>query len=263
MIGIVMGLLRSLARVRWLRVWQRNMRVWCKLVGPALLGNVGEPLLYLFAFGYGLGSLVGDVGGLNYITFLASGFICASVMNTASFEGTYSAYTRMAVQETWTAMLHTPLNIYDILWGEVFWGATKSLLTATSILLVATLMGAISDVRALLALPVAALLGASFTAMALVVTAFARNYDFFLYYFTLLLTPLLLLSGVFFPLEGVPDAIRIVAEALPLHHAIQVVRPLATGGTPTMIVFHLAVIAIYGLVAISIAAALINRIMHR
>ena len=95
-------------RMRWVAVWRRNARVWRKLLGPALLGNIGEPLLYLLALGYGLGVFVGELEGMDYITFLASGFVCASAMNTASFEGLYSAYTRMAVQDTWTAMYFTP-----------------------------------------------------------------------------------------------------------------------------------------------------------
>ncbi|NIV36311.1 MAG: nodulation protein NodJ, partial [Anaerolineae bacterium] len=98
-------LLHAFISLRWIAVWRRNARVWRRLAGPALLGNIGEPLLYLLALGYGLGSFVGEVEGMDYITFLASGFVCASVMNTASFEGVYSAYTRMAVQDTWTAML--------------------------------------------------------------------------------------------------------------------------------------------------------------
>ena len=106
---------------------------------------------------------LGEVQGLDYLTFLASGFICASAMNTASFEGTYSAFTRMTVQETWSAMLFTPLNVNDILFGEVFWGASKSLLSATLILIVATLMGAVAGWQALWVLPVALLTGACFS----------------------------------------------------------------------------------------------------
>ncbi len=259
-------LLQDLFALRWYPVWRRNVRVWRKLAGPALIGNIGEPLLYLFALGYGLGQLVGEVGGLDYITFLASGFICASAMNTASFEGTYSAFTRMTVQETWNSMLYTPLSVNDILFGEVFWGATKSLLSATMIIIVASLMGAVHGWAALWALPVALLTGACFTAMALVVTAVSRSYDFFLYYFTLLLTPMLLFSGVFFPLDGMPGSLQQASAMLPLTHAIAVVRPLVTGqplGTLADVSLHIAVLLGYGLAALSIASVLIGRYLHR
>ena len=258
-----MSLLSSLVSLRWYAVWRRHVRVWRKLAGPALLGNIGEPLLYLFALGYGLGSLVGDIQGLDYLTFLASGFICASAMNTASFEGTYSAFTRMTVQETWAAMLFTPLNVNDILFGEVFWGASKSLLSATLILIVATFMGAVAGWQALWVLPVALLTGACFAAMALVVTAISRSYDFFLYYFTLLITPMLLFSGVFFPLDGMPAGIQQAAAFLPLTHAIAIVRPLVTGQPVTDVVLHISVLLLYGFVALAIASVLIRRYLHR
>lgn len=258
-----LALLASLFALRWVNVWRRHVRVWRKLAGPALIGNIGEPLLYLFALGYGLGSLVGEIEGLDYLTFLASGFICASAMNTASFEGTYSAYTRMTVQESWGAMLFTPLNVNDILFGEVFWGASKSLLSATLILLVAALMGAVHDWQAIWALPVALLTGACFSAMALVMTAVSRSYDFFLYYFTLLITPMLLFSGVFFPLDGLPEGVQQVASFLPLTHAIAVVRPLVTGQPVNDVALHLGVLLIYGFVALSIASVLVKRYLHR
>lgn len=91
--------------LRWYPVWRRNLLVWRKLAIASLFGNFGEPLLYLLALGYGLGSLLGEVGGMPYLHFLASGIVCSSSMMTASFEGTYSAYSRMAVQRSWDAIV--------------------------------------------------------------------------------------------------------------------------------------------------------------
>lgn len=257
------GLLRSFLGLRWYAVWRRNARVWRKLAGPALLGNIGEPLLYLVALGFGLGSFVGKVEGMEYITFLASGFVCASVMNTASFEGIYSAYTRMAVQETWTAMLYTPLDVKDILLGEAFWAASKSLLSAVFILIVAYFLDAVHDWKVLWVLPIALLTGIAFAGMALVVTAISRSYDFFLYYFTLLLTPMLLFSGVFFPVEGMPPLVQQAAGLLPLTHAIELVRPLMTGQSLTGVAVHLGAITLYAVASLSLAASLIQRRLYR
>lgn len=257
------GLLRSFMGLRWYAVWRRNARVWRKLAGPALLGNIGEPLLYLVALGFGLGSFVGKVEGMEYITFLASGFVCASVMNTASFEGIYSAYTRMAVQETWTAMLYTPLDVKDILLGEAFWAASKSLLSAVFILIVAYFLDAVHDWKVLWVLPIALLTGVAFAGMALVVTAISRSYDFFLYYFTLLLTPMLLFSGVFFPVEGMPPLVQQAAGLLPLTHAIELVRPLMTGQALSGVAVHLGAIALYAIASLSLAAGLIQRRLYR
>jgi len=249
--------------LRWLPVWRRNLRVWRKLSGPALIGNFGEPLLYLLALGYGLGGFIGAVNGLPYIVFLASGIVCASAMNTASFEGLYSAYTRMAGQQTWGAMLNAPLTVDDIVFGEILWAATKGLMNATAILIVAALLGLVADLRALLALPVLAIAGFTFAACAMVVTARSRSYDFFLYYFTLVLTPMLLTGGVFFPREQFPELLQDLAYLLPLAHVVDLVRPLLTGGSLHAPLLHLLVIVAYGVVGLLIATAAVRRRLVR
>lgn len=250
---------RRLGRLRWVPVWRRNVLVWRKLIGPAILGNFGEPLLYLLALGYGLGSLVGNVQDMAYIVFLASGIVCSSAMVTATFEAMYSAYTRMAVQKTWDAMLAAPLDVRDIVVGETVWAGTKSLISVSAILLVAALLGTVDGWQALWVLPVVLLTGMCFGAMALVVTAFARNYDFFLYYNTLFITPMLLFGGVFFPLDRMPELVQWGARLLPLNHAVLLVRPLMTGQPPGQVALHLAVILAYGLVALWLAIRLLNR----
>jgi lipooligosaccharide transport system permease protein len=248
---------------RWYPVWKRNALVWRKLALPALLGNIGEPLLYLVALGFGLGAMVGEIKGTDYLTFLASGFVCASVMNTASFEAIYSSYTRLAVQDTWTAMLYTPLEVEDILLGEVMWAATKGVISAIAILLVAVGLDAVHSWEALWILPVAFFVGLAFAAMALVMTAIARSYDFFMFYFTLALTPMLLFGGVFFPLDNMPPLVQQLANLLPLTHAIEIMRPLANGLPVEHLLLHLAVPCGYGIVSYLLALHLVRRRLHR
>ncbi len=244
---------------RWLPVWRRNLRVWSKLAVPSLIGNFGEPLLYLLALGYGLGALVGRIGDMPYLFFLASGIFCSSAMMTASFEATYSAYSRMAVQKTWEAIVTTPLDVIDVVVGEVIWAATKSLFSAAAILLVAWALGAVNGDWALIAVPVALLSGLCFASMAMVITALARSYDFFLYYSTLCVTPMLLICGVFFPLHQMPEAVQSLAWTLPLTHSVALARPLITGAPPGDVLLHLAVLAAYSLVALSVAVMLLKR----
>ena len=245
--------------VGFIPVWRRNLRVWRKLMLPSLLGNFGEPLLYLLLLGYGFGRLVGEVDGVPYMVFLASGILCSSVMMGASFEGLYSAFTRMNAQRTWDGMLNTPLGIDDIVLGEVVWAATKASINAVAIMAVAVALGLVGGVGLLLALPILALAGLAFAAMALVVTAVSPSYDFFLYYITLALTPMLLVSGVFFPLDSLPPAVATLAYLLPLAHVVELVRPLVTGGMPSHVLLHLAVILAYGTVAFVVATRLLRR----
>ncbi len=248
-----------LPSARWLPVWQRHLLVWRKLSVPSLVGNFGDPLLYLLALGYGLGRFVGTMEDMPYITFLASGIVCSSAMNTATFEALYSAYTRMTTQQTWAGMLATPLDVDDIVMGETIWAGTKSLFSAAAILVVAAALGIVHGPRVLLVLPIALLVGTCFAAMALVVTASSKNYEFFLYYVTLVITPMMLFCGVFFPLQGLPPALRAVASVLPLTHAVWLVRPLMTGGWPEHAWLNVFVLVAYGVSSYSIATALVRR----
>ncbi len=248
---------------RWLTVWQRNLKVWSKLAGPAIIGNFGEPLLMMVALGYGLGRMVGDIDGLPYLHFLATGILCSSAMNTASFEGLYSAFTRMTTQRTWDSMLTAPLAVSDIAIGETLWAGTKGLFSGIAILIVCYGFGIAHGWTPLLALPVILLTGVCFGALALVVTSFATTYDFFLYYFTLIVTPMYLLSGVFFPLSNMPEAVQIGAQFLPLSHAVALVRPLVTGSEVSSVPLHLTVIATYAAVGMLTATRLLERRMQR
>jgi len=225
---------------RWLAVWQRNALVWRKSIKTALLGGFADPVFSLFALGYGLGGFVGDVEGMPYIAFLCAGIISLSAMNAATFEGLYLAYTRMAVLKTWDGMLAAPLGIADVVMGELLWMATKSLISAGLILVVASGFGLTAGWAALGVLPVAFLAGLCFGSMALVVTSYARNYDFFVYYITLGVTPMILLGGVFFPQNALPEAIRLGSACLPLHHVVALIRPLLSGRFEWPLMAHLA-----------------------
>lgn len=239
---------------------RRNLLVWRKLLLPSLLGNFVDPLLYLLALGYGLGHFVGQMEGLPYITFIASGIVASSAMNTATFEGLYSAYTRMAVQNTYLSILATPLQIGDIVAGELLWCAVKGAISALAIILVASLFSAIDwRWQVLLALPVILLTGFSFGAIALLFTALSRSYDFFMYYFTLAVTPMFLFCGVFYPLHTLPAFAQEIAAILPLTHAVALLRPLLTGQTPGQVLLHVLVLLAYALLGYLLAAYLLRR----
>ena len=123
--------------VNWIAVWRRNYLVWRKLAVASMFGNLADPMIYLFGLGLGLGLMVGHVDGVSYIAFLAAGTVASSVMMSASFESMYSGFSRMHVQRTWEAIMHTPLTLGDIVLGEVIWAASKSVLSGAAIMLVA------------------------------------------------------------------------------------------------------------------------------
>ena len=249
--------------LRFTSVWRRNQLVWRKLALASLLGNIADPLLYMVALGYGIGAFVPEVGGMKYIAFIGTGMVCQSAMFTSSFEAMYSAFSRMHMQRTWDAIINAPISLDDVVFAEWIWAASKAVLSTTAILVVILAMGFGHSWLALWILPLGFLVGLTFAAFGLVVNALAPNYDFFTYFFTLVLTPGLLLSGVFFPVEQMPSALQAVASLLPLKHAIDFARPLLMEIVPANIVLHIAVLLAYALVAYYVALVLTRRRLLR
>lgn len=245
--------------LRALAVWRRNFLVWRKLAIPSLLGNLADPMIYLFGLGYGLGGLLPQVAGVSYVAFLASGTVCSSTMNAASFEALYSAFSRMHVQKTWEAIMNAPVALDDVLAGEWLWAASKATLSGAAILVVISALGFVASPLALWALPVIFITGLCFGALGLIVTALAPSYDFFMYYFTLFITPMVLLCGVFFPVDQLPPLVQSIGAWLPLTHAVALVRPLLLGEIPAGIAGHIAALLIVSVAAFWIALALTRR----
>ncbi|GAB3628638.1 nodulation protein NodJ [Pandoraea terrae] len=243
----------------WVAVWRRNFLVWKKLAIASMFGNLADPMIYLFGLGFGLGMMVGEIDGISYIAFLAAGTVGSSVMMSASFESMYSAFSRMHVQRTWEALLHAPLTLGDVVLGEVAWAASKATLSGLAILVVASALGYARIDSLPVVLPVIVLAGIAFASLAMVVTALAPSYDFFMFYQTLVMTPMLLLSGVFFPLSQLPPAARHVTELLPLAHAVELVRPAMLGRPLVSPLWHLAALAAYAIAGLLIALALLRR----
>lgn len=251
----------SLPRIRpgALAVWRRNILVWRKLLVPALLMNFGEPALYLLGLGFGIGHFVGEMAGMPYLAFLSSGIIASSAMTTASFEGMYSVYTRMVPQKTYEALLATPLEIDDVLAGEMLWCATKSLFSGMAILAVAAVLGVVSGWQALWVPPVVFLIGLCFAGPAMIMSALASNYDFFNYYFVLIITPMFILCGVFYPVETLPEAVQHTVGLLPLTHAVQLTRALVADAPLEDPLLNFSVLLVYALVGYYVAVILVRR----
>lgn len=245
--------------LRFVPVWQRNFLVWRKLAIPSLLGNLADPMIYMLGLGYGLGSMLPNVGGVSYIAFLAAGTVCFSTMNSASFETMYSGFSRMHVQRTWDAILNAPVTLDDVVLAELVWAGSKSFLSGVAILLVVWALGLTHSWLALSVVPLVFVIGLAFGALGLIMTTLAPSYDFFMYYFTLFVTPAALISGVFFPMERVPAELQTVAHILPLSHAVALVRPLLLGEFPSEIGGHLCVLLLYAVAGFYVALVLARR----
>ncbi|MFN7642284.1 MAG: ABC transporter permease [Burkholderiales bacterium] len=244
---------------RMVPVIRRHLLVWRKLALPSVLANIADPLITLVAFGYGLGALLREIDGVPYITYLAAGSVCMSTMMAASFESLYSAFSRMHVQRTWDSQLNAPLLLDDVLAGEWIWSAMKACLSGVSIILVAVALGVSREPTLIGLLPVVLLTGLAFAGIALCVNAVAHGYDFFSYYFTLVLTPMSFVSGVFFPVSQLPGWLQAVSAWLPLTAAIELARPLVLGHAPEAVLRPVAVLGAYALGGFWLAAVLTRR----
>jgi lipooligosaccharide transport system permease protein len=225
----------AVSRRAW-RVWQRNAQVarttWLINVLPPLL----EPVLYILAFGLGMGSLIGVVvyqgRDIPYLDFMVPGVITVAVMFWAFFETTFSSFVRMYYQNTFDAILATPLTVEDIIVGEWLWGATKSLFAATLMLLMVSMFGIIAWPSALLVIPIATLGGLLFAAIGLICTALTPNIDSFNLPMFVAIFPMFLFSGTFFPVDILPSWAYALAMGLPLTHISFLIRGACLGEIP-------------------------------
>jgi lipooligosaccharide transport system permease protein len=248
---------------RSLAVIQRNFLVWRKTALTTILGDVLDPMVALLALGYGLGGMLPGVEGVPYVTYLSAGSICVGALYGATFEATYSAFSRLQIQRTWDAMLNTALSLDDVVWAEILWASAKAMKSGIAILLVVIALD-ISRASTLAWVPlVLALLGVVFSAMAMIISALARGYDFFMYYFTLGVTPMVFLSGVFFPVSQLPAPLVAVMQWLPLSPAVDILRPLVLGQVPPNLWGDLIQLLVTGVAGVWIAAVLMRRRLLR
>ena len=210
-------------------VWRRNFLSWRRYMVSFIVSALGGPIFYLIAIGYGVGRYVGELGGVPYSEFLAPGLVATAAMNSASFESTFGAYTRMAEQDTYTALLATPCTVADVVAGEVLWAASKAVFGVALVLVVTVTLGLTSGPLLPLLLGVGFVAGLAFGALGMVVTALASSYNFFEYYFTLVISVMFVFSGVFYPVDTLPPWGQALAWLLPLTHTVAPIRLLAAG----------------------------------
>lgn len=231
------------------KVWRRNFDVFLKTIQVNFLPSLLEPLLYLVALGVGLGGFIQSVEGVPYINFIAPALVAISIMYGSFFECTYGSFVRMYFQKTFDAIIATPVSVEEVIAGELVWGATRATINSTTVLVVIAAFGLISNPLFLLLPLIAFLGGLMFASIAMCFTAIAPNIDFFNYPAFLLVTPMFLLSGTFFPLSQLPPLIQTVAQVfLPLTHVVNLTRGLVLDKTEVFLLPSLVWIAVVTLV---------------
>ena len=261
--------LPNVTRLSW-AVWKRDRDVYTKTYKTNLIPPLLEPILYLLAFGFGLGAMLNDknsasFGGIQYIQFIAPAMIALTVMNAASFECTYGSFVRMYYQKTFDAIMATPASVEDVIAGEMLWGASKSMINAGIMTGVMLAIGPVLKIQllsiyfALFILAVAFIGGMLFAAVAMCFTALVPTLDHFNYYVFLIITPMMLLCGTFFPLSSLPQPIHSVAMFLPLTHVVIATRELALGSVTAASGLSLLALATAAVILFIIAVNLMRK----
>lgn len=248
---------------RFIRLWQRNRDVFLRLWRSEAPGFVAEPIIVLLAFGVGLGTYVGLVDGQTYIEFVAPGIVTAYAMFSAIFECTYGSFVRMELQNTFDAILATPLNAEDIIAGEIFWGATRAVLTGSAILAIAAVFQLVHSWWALLIPAIIFLEGIMFGAMALTFTAFAPAINTFNYFYTLFINPMFFVAGVFFPLTSFPEILQKLSWIAPLTAVVSLTRAVFQGEFHAGLLLNLAYILVLSAVFFTVSLVAMKRRLTR
>ena len=252
---------------RFLRVWQRNWVVYRRTWKISFVPPLLEPLFYLVAFGVGLAAMIGRiaVGGrtISYVAFIAPALLAINIMNAAFYENTYASFVRMYYQKTFDAMLATPLNLPEILLGEILWGATKALIGTALMLAVISCFGLIRYPEGLLILPLALLGGLAFGSAGMLFTALVPNIETFNLPVFLFITPMFLFSGTFFPVQNLPAWAQCFAQVLPLTHLVALTRAFTLGHWRPELYWSLAYLLLCTLVLTPLALGRLRRRLIR
>jgi lipooligosaccharide transport system permease protein len=209
--------------------------------------------------GYGLGNFVRPIEGQSYAEYIAPGLVVSAAMWAATFEATYGTYLRMVHQKTYDAILATPLTLDDVVAGDALWAASKGMANGLIMLGVVAGFGLARSAWALLLIPLMALTALLFACLGILVAAVARNWEFFNYYITLVISPLFFFSGIFFPLSGFPHWVQAVGWLSPLTHAVSLAQALTRGAAPEHPLLGLAFLIVPTAASFYIALALIRR----
>lgn len=245
------------------RVVYRNALTYSKLILFSTMFNFIEPLIYIVGMGFGLGIYVKNIDGMNYAQFIAPAFIASTGMFAVTFECTYGAFTRMDYQKTYDAIISTPINLEEVILAEIVWGTFKSVLYGSLILLLITFLGFVHSFYALLIILVLMFGGMAFGVLAMILTALVPGYEFFNYYMTLIVTPMFMFSGIFFPLNSLPAPLQVIAHILPLTHLVDPCRDLALGIVNISLVYDLLYFIILTVILLPLPLYLIKKRLVR
>ncbi len=244
---------------RFIRMWQRNRDVFFRLWHTEAPGTIIEPIIILVAMGLGLGAYVGLVDGQEYMEFIVPGIVASYAMFSVFGECTYGTFFRMEERRTFDAIIATPLNVEDVVAGEIFWGATRGLMTGVVILVIAAAFQLVHSPWVVLVPVLSFMQGVMFAAIAVFFTSLVPSFYTFNHLFTLFITPMFFFSGVFFPLSQFPEIVQNLSWIAPLTPVVMLMRALFLGEFGLVHVGAVAYIVAVSAVFFALALVMMRR----
>jgi len=246
-------------------VTRRNIAALRSAYWLVLLSGFFEPLLYLFSIGIGVGSLISklplsDGRMVDYRVFVAPAMLASSAMSGALSESTFNFFGKMKFMRLYDGVLATPVRPMEVAFGELLWAMSRGSLYSAAFLVIMVLMGLTSAGWALLTFPAALLVGFSFGALGMALSTFMRSWQDFDILGTVQFA-LFLFSATFTPLSAYPFGVRVVIEATPLYHAVELLRGLATGGLHPILIGHAAYLVVMTVVGLFLAGRRMGRLL--
>jgi lipooligosaccharide transport system permease protein len=205
-------------------VWFRHFRVYTKSLISNGLPPFLEPLIFLAGIGLGMAKYVNTMEGMPYLTFLATGLPITAAMFTAAFECSYGTFIRLEFDHAYEGMLAAPISVYDLLIGEIIWAGTKGVFFSFAVIVIVAAFGLVPLPWGLTTPLIGFLTGVMFAALSMLITSIVKNINHFNFYFTGFLSPMFFFSGVVFPIDNLPAALRPLAEIFPLTHVVRLCR---------------------------------------
>jgi lipooligosaccharide transport system permease protein len=214
--------------------------------GSAFSSTV-DPTIYLLAFGFGFGSLVSTVGGFDYVEFVGTGTVATAVLFSSAFPAMFSTFVKYQYQRTYDAILAAPVDTEELATAEALWVATRASVYGCVPMLVAMVFG-LDPSWGMLTVPFMNFIaGFGWAGFGIFVAATMKSIDSFSYVISGVLTPLFLVAGTFFPLDGLPLWVEIAAQANPLYHTVELVRHAVFGFEGWIDAVHLSVLVAFAL----------------
>jgi lipooligosaccharide transport system permease protein len=218
-----------------------------------------EPTIYLLAFGFGFGALVSEVNGLSYVEFVGTGTVATAVLFSSVFPSMFGTFVKYQFQRTYDAILAAPVDTEELVTGEALWIATRAGTYGCMPLLVAMVFG-LDPSWGMLTVPfIAFLAGFGWACFGIFIAAVMKSIDNFSYVTSIVITPLFLVAGTYFPIDELPEWAQIAANLNPLYHCVQLVRDAVFGFKGWVDVYHVAVMVAFGLAAWRIAISRMER----